>query len=101
MTKKRIRPTLTQVRALEGEIQQRDLTIKQLQEKLKNQRQRLSLQEKKLCEFNVLEQSNKLMEKELNRMRRAVNNLNELNDRQERKIFELENRGFWARLFNL
>jgi hypothetical protein len=40
------------------------------------------------------------MEKELNRLRSALKTLNELNDEKSSRIVALENRGFWARVFN-
>jgi len=48
----------------------------------------------------ALEQSNKLMEDELDRQKRANENLSAFNDQYKKRITELENRGFWARVFN-
>ena len=48
----------------------------------------------------TLESSNKCMEKELERVRKANHSLNELNDERLTQIQELRSRGFWARMFN-
>lgn len=48
----------------------------------------------------TLEQSNNLVEEELKRVKHAAESLSEFNDQYKKRITELENRGFWARVFN-
>ena len=135
VVKKRVHPTLKQVRALEAEkadLESRlkvvqaesgknqkvkaDLfkahnQIKQLQDRIvehqeANKKLNLVYQETKgklECregEIKTLMQSNTLMEQELKRLRSANTTLNQLNDNYKKQITELENRGFWARVFN-
>jgi len=56
--------------------------------------------ERQEVEMKTLAQSNTLMEQELKRLRSANASLNQLNDNYKSQIFDLESRGFWARVFN-
>lgn len=77
VVKKRVRPTLCQIRLLEE-------SCKKLTDK-----------------NNVLEQSNNLMEEELNRKNEACNSLADQLAEKNTALAKLMNRGFFARLFNL
>ena len=76
-TKKRVRPTWTMVRELEGKV-------KVLQE-----------------DNATMLQSNKLMEDELKRMRTEVSFHESIADDRAAEVFRLRNRNWWQRLFNL
>lgn len=116
--KKRVRPTLCQIRLLEDKVKLLDeiiLThckekselkdhldeVKGCNEKMAKDLAILQEDNDKLKAKNTtLEQSNKLMEAELDRQKRANENLSAFNDQYKKRITELENRGFWARVFN-
>ena len=49
----------------------------------------------------TLEQSNQLMEKELTRCRKREADLCDAYAKQRDRLFELEHRGFWRRVFNI
>lgn len=76
-TKKRVRPTWTMVRELEGKV-------KDLQGKIE-----------------TLEKSNKFMEDELGRMRAEVSLHESISDDRSAEVFRLKNRNLWQRIFNL
>lgn len=111
---KRPRATLRQVRALQEEKKDLEIKVSELESTVSHTeelRKRAFETEQKNVELservksltatnNVLNNSNDLMEKELKRLRIACNTLNELNDEKSSKIVALENRGFWARVFN-
>lgn len=116
--KKRVRPTLRQIRLLEEKVRLLDEIIithckekselkdhldevKGCNEKMTKDLAILQEDNDKLKAKNAtLEQSNKLMEDELDRQKRANENLSAFNDQYKKRITELENRGFWARVFN-
>ena len=116
--KKRVRPTLCQIRLLEEKVRLLDEIIithckekselkdhldevKGCNEKMAKDLAILQEDNEKLKAKNTtIEQSNKLMEDELNRQKRANENLSAFNDQYKKRITELENRGFWARVFN-
>ena len=116
--KKRVRPTLRQIRLLEEKVRLLDEIIithckekselkdhldevKGCNEKMTKDLAILQEDNEKLKAKNAtLEQSNKLMEAELDRQKRANENLSAFNDQYKKRITELENRGFWARVFN-
>lgn len=118
VVKKRVRPTLSQVRILETKVRLLDEIIdadskekvklkehlsdvKACNEKYANELKRLESDNKELREKNTtLNQSNKLMEVELKRLRSAIESLTELNQKNQAEINYLNSRGFWARLFN-
>lgn len=74
--KKSFRPTVSQYRELEKELEQARI------------------------DNNALRQSNKLMEAEMEKVHAANASLNELNDSLHEELLSLKTRGFWARLFN-
>lgn len=116
--KKRVRPTLRQIRLLEQKVKLLDeiiLThckdkselkdhldeVKGCNEKMTKDLAVLQEDNEKLKAKNTtLEQSNKLMKDELDRQKCANVNLSAFNDQYKKRITELENRGFWARVFN-
>ena len=116
--KKRVRPTLRQIRLLEDKVKLLDEIIithckekselrdhldevKGCNEKMTKDLAILQEDNDKLKSKNTtLEQFNKLMEDELDRQKRANENLSAFNDQYKKRITDLENRGFWARVFN-
>jgi len=116
--KKRVRPTLRQIRLLEEKVRLLDEIIithckekselkdhldevKGCNEKMAKDLAILQEDNEKLKAKNTtLEQSNKLMEDELDRQKRTNENLSAFNDQYKKRITDLENRGFWARVFN-
>lgn len=118
VAKKRVRPTLSQVRVLETKIRLLDETVaadskekaelmdhladvRTCNEKYASELKRLEGDNRDLREKNTtLNQSNKLMEDELKRLRSAIKSLNEINNKTQAEIDNLNNRGFWAKVFN-
>lgn len=118
VVKKRVRPSLSQVRILEEKVRLLDEIVdedskekvklkehlsdmKACNEKYANELKRLESDNKELREKNTtLNQSNKLMDVELKRLRSAIESLTELNQKNQAEINYLNSRGFWARLFN-
>ena len=111
VVKKRVRPTLTQVRELEAGLEnERKLHIHFSKEagRLKAVADGLEIKVKagleqinKLTSENkALQQSNTLMEEELARQRKANIELSKFNDQYRQQILDLQSRGFWARVFN-
>lgn len=82
----------------------KDTAYTALQEKYDGVVEESAAMSKELSELrsknSTLEASNKHMEAELERVRKANQLLNELNDERLLQIQELKNRGFWARVFN-
>lgn len=112
VVKKRVRPTLTQVRELEAGLEnERKLHIHFSKEagRLKAVADGLEIKVKagleqinKLTSENrTLQQSNTLMEEELERQKKANIELSKFNDQYRQQILDLQSRGFWARVFNL
>jgi len=118
VVKKRVRATLGQIRILESKVSLLDEIIsthvkekvelkshldevKGCNEKMAKDLAILQEDNEKLNAKNTtLEQSNKLMKDDLDRQKRANENLSAFNDQYKKRITELENRGFWARVFN-
>lgn len=76
--------------------------VRACNEKYGKEIKRLEEDNKALRDKNAtLEQSNKLMEIELDRLRSANKSLNDLNDDHLHEIGYLKSRGFWRRLFNM
>ena len=111
VVKKRVRPTLTQVRELEAGLEnERKLHIHFSKEagRLKAVADGLEIKVKagleqinKLTSENrTLQQSNTLMEEELERQKKANIELSKFNDQYRQQILDLQSRGFWARVFN-
>ena len=109
--KKRVRPTLTKVRELESGLENElKLHIHFSKEagRLKAVADGLEIKVKagleqinKLTSENrTLQQSNTLMEEELERQKKANIELSKFNDQYRQQILDLQSRGFWARLFN-
>jgi len=112
VVKKRVRPTLTQVRELEAGLEnERKLHIHFSKEagRLKAVADGLEIKVKagleqinKLTSENrTLQQSNTLMEEELERQKKANIELSKFNDQYRQQVLDLQSRGFWARVFNL
>lgn len=117
--KKRVRPTLCQIRLLEEKVKLLDEIIithckekselkdhldevKGCNEKMAKDLAILQEDNEKLKAKNTtLEQSNKLMEEELNRKNEACNSLADQLAEKNAALAKLMNRGFFARLFNL
>lgn len=121
--KKRVRPTLTQVRALEArivEVERKyaslDVDYKRLVAERESLRKKLvrteedlerARKERNTAETdyaNVLQEKSEEEErlnKQIKEQSFAVKNLNGLNDEHLKEIARLRNRGLWARIFNL
>ena len=83
-----------------GELNNHLEDVKACNEKYAKEINRLEDDNKALRENNAtLEQSNKLMEEELDRLRLAVKNL--MNDDHLLEIERLKSRGFWSRIFGM
>ncbi len=118
VVKKRVRPTLSQVRFLEGSLRLLDEVInkhikdkaelkdhladvKACNEKYANELRRLESDNRDLCEKNTtLNQSNRLMEEELERKRKQVDAMLKRIMNLRDQVIELRSRGFWERIFN-
>lgn len=111
VVKKRVRPTLTQVRDLESGLEnERKLHIhfskeagrlKAVADGLEN-KVKVGLEQinKLTSENRALQQSNTLIEKELERQKKANIELSKFNDQYKEELVALKGRGFWARVFN-
>ena len=111
VVKKRVRPTLTQVRELEAGLEnERKLhihfsketdklkaVIKGLEKDVKDGLDQMHIL---TAENRTLQQSNTLMEKELERQKKANIELSKFNDQYKEELAALKGRGFWARVFN-
>ena len=95
--RKRVRPTLKQVRMLEAERndlrQSLDIAIGQCADKD-------DMIKKLEVERDTLLTSNKFMEKELDRLREKLKIAEKGWREGKDEVFRLMNRGFWARVFN-
>ena len=111
VVKKRVRPTLTQMRELEAGLEnERKLHIHFSKEagRLKAVADGLEIKVKagleqinKLTSENkTLQQSNTLMEEELERQKKANIELSKFNDQYKEELASLKGRGFWARVLN-
>lgn len=112
VVKKRVRPTLTQVRDLESGLEnERKLHIHFSKEagRLKAVADGLEIKVKDsldqidrlTSENRTLQQSNTLIEKELERQKKANSELSKFNDQYKEELAALKGRGFWRRLFNM
>ena len=111
VVKKRVRPTLTQMRDLESGLEnERKLHIHFSKEagRLKAVADGLEIKVKDgldqidrlTSENRTLQQSNTLIEKELERQKKANSELSKFNDQYKEELAALKGRGFWRRLFN-
>ena len=111
VVKKRVRPTLTQVRDLESGLEnERKLHIHFSKEagRLKAVADGLEIKVKDsldqidrlTSENRTLQQSNTLIEKELERQKKANSELSKFNDQYKEELAALKGRGFWARVLN-
>ena len=111
VVKKRVRPTLKEVNELKSGLeneQKLHLHFAKVCDRLQNdvklhekEIKRLEDDNKALCGKNAtLEQSNTLMEEELERQRKANIELSKFNDQYKEELAALKGRGFWARVFN-
>lgn len=111
VVKKRVRPTLTQMRDLESGLEnERKLHIHFSKEagRLKAVADGLEIKVKDsldqidrlTSENRTLQQSNTLIEKELERQKKANIELSKFNDQYKEELAALKGRGFWRRLFN-
>jgi len=111
VVKKRVRPTLTHVRELEAGLeneQKLHLHFAKVCDRLQNdvklhekEIKRLEDDNKALCGKNAtLQQSNTLMEEELERQKKANIELSKFIDQYKEELAALKGRGFWARVFN-
>jgi hypothetical protein len=111
VVKKRVRPTLTQMRDLESGLEnEHKLHIHFSKEagRLKAVADELEIKVKagleqinKLTSENrTLQQSNTLMKEELARQKKANIELSKFNDQYKEELAALRGRGFWARVFN-
>lgn len=112
VVKKRVRPTLTQMRELEAGLEnERKLHIHYSKEagmlkvvadgleiKVKDCLEQIN---KLTSENRTLQQSNTLIEKELERQKKANIELSKFNDQYKEELAALKGRGFWRRLFNM
>ncbi len=88
--KKRVRPTVAQVKALTEEC-----------ERLKNEAKESLEREKEIVsKIRVLEQSNSLIGEEIERLRKENKRLSLVNSSLNKEIQLIKCRGFWARVFN-
>lgn len=112
VVKKRVRPTLTQVRDLESGLEnEHKLHIHFSKEagRLKAVADGLEIKVKDsldqidrlTSENRTLQQSNTLIEKELERQKKANIELSKFNDQYKEELAALKGRGFWRRLFNM
>lgn len=111
VVKKRVRPTLKEVNELKSGLEnERRLHVYFAKEvdKLKvvvkgfesNVKADLDQIDKLTCEKETLQQSNTLMEEELERQKKANIELSKFNDQYKEELAALRGRGFWARVFN-
>ena len=84
-----------------GELNNHLEDVKACNEKYAKEIKRLEDDNKALRDKNAtLEQSNTLMEEELERQRKANIELSKFNDQYKEELAALKGRGFWARVFN-
>ena len=97
VNKKRIRATWRMVHELE---RQRDDLSERLNDEVAISNHRLELVKQLTSEKSTLEQSNALMEQELNLCRSRIGVLEEIADNRAVEVERLKSRGFFDRLFN-
>jgi len=111
VVKKRVRPTLTQMRDLESGLENEHklhihfskqagmlkVVADGLETKVKAGLEQI---DKLTSENRTLRQSNALMEEELERQKKANIELSKFNDQYKEELAALKGRGFWARVFN-
>lgn len=109
--KKRWRPSLTAYRELEKKLAEQIEGTSQLVKDCDAWREKYCELEKQVTglkawngdssdKISVLDQSNKLMEEELNRVRNQRDELQKVNQRNLAYIERMESRGWFARLLN-
>ena len=96
--KKRFRPTVTAYRKLEEELVE---TKQRLSNHLSANLRYAEDIQKFTSQVSTLEHSNRLMEKELERVRTANTELGKLNCQLCKELQVIKSRGFLARVFNL
>jgi len=102
-SKKRSRPTWTQVRELEARLESQVEGTSRLVAELNAWREKyraVSDGDKLLRERNALARSNTLMKEELDRLRERCDEYRSQNEGLSGRLRLLESRGFWSRLFN-
>jgi ribosome recycling factor len=109
--KKRFRPTLTAYRALENEVMELRKSVdtdlvakcKKLKEELTEVRANCvhtSIFDEMVNKNRTLEQSNKHLEDEINRLREHVNGATDDYHKARREVLWLRNRNLWQRIIN-
>lgn len=88
--KKRWRPSLTAYRELQRQVDEALVSLSKARKDV------LSCK----TELDALRRSNSLMEKELSLQQQMNDDLNKQNWKLRDELFDLKNRGFWARVFN-
>lgn len=96
--KKRFRPTVTAYRALEEELK---ITKQQLSNHMASNSRYMEDITKFTSKVSTLERSNKLLERELDNVRKANIELAKLNSQLCKELQAIKSRGFLARVFNL
>jgi len=95
--KKRVRPTLTQMRQLEKELEIAREACRQQLLVINNQDEQTNELKRK---NRTLEMSDQLLKEEIERLRDRNGNLLARMAKKTEQIFLLKNRKFWARVFN-
>ena len=95
--KKRVRPTLTQMRQLEKDFESAREACRQQLVVITNQEEQIKELKRK---NRTLEVSNQLLEEEIERLKESNSSLFTSGVRKTQKILKLKSRKFWARVFN-
>ena len=95
--KKRVRPTLTQMRQLEKDLATAREACRQQLVVITNQEEQIAELKRK---NKTLEASNQLLNEETERLRESNSNLFTNGVMKTQKILKLKSRKFWARVFN-
>ena len=95
--KKRVRPTLTQMRQLEKDLATAREACRQQLVVITDQEEQIKELKRK---NRTLEVSNQLLEEEIERLKESNSSLFTSGVRKTQKILKLKSRKFWARVFN-
>lgn len=95
--KKRVRPTLTQMRQLEKDLSTAREACRQQLVVITNQEEQIKELKRK---NRTLEVSNQLLEEEIERLKDSNSSLFTSGVKKTQKILKLKSRKFWARVFN-
>lgn len=95
--KKRWRPSLTAYREMQRQVEEALVLLKDARKELVSGK---AFVDKMKAENEALMRSNSMMEKELSLQREMNDELNRLNEKLRDELFDLKNRGFWARVLN-